>query len=748
MEGINENTIDLAAQFVNSTASHIFLTGKAGTGKTTFLRDIAERTHKKYAIVAPTGIAALNAGGVTIHSMFQLPFGTYLPDRSPSGSFSTDSSIFTEFTLGKKHFLSAAKKQVLREIDILIIDEVSMLRADILDAIDYRLRSARGNHHQSFGGVQVLMIGDLFQLPPVVRDHEWSYLRRYYHSIHFFEAKCLQSEGFVYIELEKIFRQTDEEFIHLLNNFRNNVPTAADIEKLNSRYKSPAELKDLTDIITVTTHNHLADQLNRDSLRKLNSPLFTYTAEIIDEFPETIYPIPEKLELKVGSQVMFVKNDSSGEGKYYNGRIAKVIKLDDDCIEVSMRDTNETYILVQEEWENKKYRVNEVSRELDEEIIGKFRQFPIKLAWAITVHKSQGLTFDRAVLDVGSAFASGQVYVALSRLKSLDGLILRTRIDQNVVPSDPEIVSFSGRKAVQGRLEHLLTEHREMFLQRLVTTTFDFAGLVRQLGYIAGDADLGEFTAEGMKPVLQDVKDQLQKEGGNTSGFRNQLMKMLSSKEYGPLRERLEAGSSYYRKLLLKCLKELLVHTEEVKQLKRQRGYLSDLAEVDQLLMKKLEEIIKVSRVVSCVVGNQEIPKESIHIDRTAMLEEARGEARKNAANRPPEPTRKKKRGAKGKKLLSYEESLALFIEGKSIEEIAAQRSLVRSTIEGHLLESVRVGLLGAEQLVSSTEMEDIATALHEKATNGKDGLYQQCVSNYGYFKIRAVSSSMAHHES
>jgi hypothetical protein len=308
--------VETAAAFVNSTGSHIFLTGKAGTGKTTFLRSLGERTHKRFAIVAPTGIAALNAGGVTIHSMFQLPLGTFLPDRTPSGQFSAEANIYTQFTLSRKHPISAAKKQVLRSLDLLIIDEVSMLRADVLDAIDYRMRSVRGNFTRAFGGVQVLMIGDLFQLPPIVKDHEWGLLKRYYHSAHFFEAKALQTEGFVYIELDKIYRQSDQRFINLLNNLRENQTTADDVALLNSYFKSQTEVED--GIITLTTHNYKADDMNMVQLRRLKGESFVFSAEVEGDFPESMYPLPQRLELKEGAQVMFVRNDSNG-GRFFNG---------------------------------------------------------------------------------------------------------------------------------------------------------------------------------------------------------------------------------------------------------------------------------------------------------------------------------------------------------------------------------------------------------------------------------------------
>lgn len=745
MEAQEKNMLDMAAQFVNSTASHIFLTGKAGTGKTTFLRDLANSTHKKFAIVAPTGIAALNAGGTTIHSLFQIPPGTYLPDRTPSGDFSDNSSVFTEFTLGKKHFISALKRQILREIDILIIDEVSMLRADLLDAIDYRLRSAKGNHKMSFGGTQVLLIGDLYQLPPVVKDHEWSFLRRYYHSMYFFEAKCLQNDGFVFIELDKIFRQSDQRFIDLLNNFRNNVPTREDIDELNSRFKPPGEIARERDVITITTHNYLADQLNRDALMNLSSPAFVYDAEITDEFPVNIFPLPERLELKVGAQVMFVKNDTTGNGRYYNGRLAVISVLEAEDIYVVMKDGGETLKLSRETWENKKYTINELTRELDDQVIGTFRQFPIKLAWAITVHKSQGLTFDKAILDVGSAFASGQVYVALSRLRSLDGLILRTRLDSNIVPSDPEIVKFSQKKELSTGLDKMLKENQVLFIQRQMTSAFDFAGVVRQLNYIEGESSSNsEFGGSDMKPILSRIQSEMLVEQQNTTKFRDQLLFLLHQGEHEKLLERLSAGSSYYKKMISHFLKSLLAQIEYIKQQKRQKGLLSDLAEADQVLMKKLEEIEKIGYVVEQILSGKTIERRDFVVaERLNILKDAKIEAATIVVSNPAAKKKKTNRNRGEKRQLSHEVTMELFNKGKNIREIADERCLAQSTVEGHLVENILSGHLDVKRVVTNDELTKISDVVSARKEGLSDEEYKLASEMYGYFKLKAVRAHL-----
>ncbi|MDH4058255.1 MAG: AAA family ATPase, partial [Cyclobacteriaceae bacterium] len=302
--------IESAVMFINTTSSHIFLTGKAGTGKTTFLKNLAKNTHKSFLIVAPTGIAALNAGGVTIHSQFLLPHGTFLPERTLHQNFSFAGNYFAQDTLAKKHPLNSARKQVLRSIDLLVIDEVSMLRADLLDAIDYRLKAARGNFFQRFGGVQLLLIGDLYQLPPVVKREEEMLLQNYYPSPWFYEAHALRDDSFVYIELDKIFRQHDEDFISILNNLRNNIITPSDIEELNRHYRAPEEIGNLKEVITLTTHNYKADDLNLKALWELDTPSYYFDARIDGDFPESMYPAQQRLELKEGAQIMFIKNDT------------------------------------------------------------------------------------------------------------------------------------------------------------------------------------------------------------------------------------------------------------------------------------------------------------------------------------------------------------------------------------------------------------------------------------------------------
>ncbi|MEJ0033291.1 MAG: AAA family ATPase [Bacteroidota bacterium] len=509
--------MNTALQFINSTGRHIFLTGKAGTGKTTFLKNLVLQTHKQIAIVAPTGIAALNAGGTTIHSQFLFPFGMFIPDRSYAEPPTNGANWYTETVLAKRHPLNSIRKQVLRSIDVLVIDEVSMLRADLLDAIDYRLRSVRSNFRQSFGGVQLLLIGDLYQLPPVIKRDEESTLRQYYNSVWFFESKALQRDGFAYIELDKIFRQSDNKFIAILNNLRVNTPTRNDIATLNEYYRSVDEIRNLPDVITLTTHNYKADEMNSKALNELTSQSSFFTAIVKDDFPESMYPVLQRLELKVGAQIMFTRNDSE-DGVYYNGKLATVTSINGNDVTVSLAGSAKPYTLRRSTWDNKKYRVNPETKELEEEVTGSFEQFPVRLAWAITVHKSQGLTFDRAIIDIGQAFADGQVYVALSRLRSIEGLILRTKVDFSVVTADKQIVSFDQENNKPTTLDSEMKMQQKEYLRRQVNKTFDFESLVREIAYIGRDDDDDgpRFEEKTMKPVLKQIKDAFEQESGNT----------------------------------------------------------------------------------------------------------------------------------------------------------------------------------------------------------------------------------------
>lgn len=745
MENESLDKLKFAARFVNNTKAPIFLTGKAGTGKTTFLKSLAEQTHKNYVVAAPTGIAALNAGGVTIHSLFQLPFGFFLPEKEPEGNFSSQYNCFTQYTLTRKHLLSAQKRSVLKSIELLVIDEVSMLRADVLDAIDYRLRSVKRNYQVPFGGVQVLMIGDLYQLPPIVKNEEWSVLQRYYSSIHFFEAKVLKDAGLVYLELDKIFRQSDETFINLLNHLRENRVTQEDVQLLNTHYKSEREISEINDCITLTTHNYKADQINRQKLDELKTTSHYYQAEVDQDFPENLFPIPESLELKEGAQVMFIKNDSSGNGDYFNGKLARVESLSEEGIEVILEGNTFPYRLKRELWENKKYVLHPDTKELEEDVIGSFSQYPIKLAWAVTVHKSQGLTFDRAVIDVGHAFAPGQVYVALSRLRSLDGLILKSKIRTDALQSDHAVQSFTQASGNQKQLSEILSQHQQEYLSELLGQVFNLHPVLMDLqSFMKKTESSMEFEDPEMQVAISTVFSLIKAESTMAERFGNQLRFLLQEKDFPKLKERLEKGSVYFKNFLEKALSQLLIHTAEVAHFSKTKTYLKDLEVLEVGILKKYGEINKVSRLVTTIL-NGETPNKMTDLEeeksklRFRLSENAKMLASENPKFSSTKTGKKKKGKASLKRKVgeTYEITFAMIEEGKSIGDITIERGMAESTIKGHLARGIKEGKVSLDDCLPSEVIFDIRSAMddHKSVT----ALRMHFSNKYDYGTIRMV---------
>ena len=474
--------LNLAQDFVQYTGSHIFLTGKAGTGKTTFLHKLKEYTAKRMIITAPTGVAAINAGGVTLHSFFQLPFGPFIP-----GSEADEQSRQRLFRFSKE------KKRIIKSLDLLVIDEISMVRADLLDSVDAVLRRHRRND-QPFGGVQLLMIGDLHQLSPVAKQDEWQLLKQYYESIYFFSSHALDQAEMITVELQHIYRQSDARFIQLLNQVRDNRLDAASIGVLNQRYSENFTPEKNQGYITLTTHNNKADTINISRLSALKGKEYCFDAEVSGEFPEHTYPAPGTLVLKAGAQVMFLRNDASIEKRYYNGKIGKIKTISGRKICITCPGESEDIAVEAVEWENIKYKVDEENKEIQEEIIGKFNQFPLKLAWAITIHKSQGLTFDKAVIDAESAFAHGQVYVALSRCKTLEGMVLSSPIPARGIATDAAVLNFVEKARQNLPSENRLQAAKVFYQQQLLLECFDFQLLHNRLNnfvrLLAGNSGL------------------------------------------------------------------------------------------------------------------------------------------------------------------------------------------------------------------------------------------------------------------
>jgi len=758
MEIQQTSRLQLAARFINSTGSHVFLTGKAGTGKTTFLRQLADQTHKSFLIVAPTGIAALNAGGVTIHSQFLLPFGSFIPDREMPEAIHDSTPVFNRTTLIRTHPLNSMRNKVLRATELLIIDEVSMLRADILDAVDFRMRRAKGDYSRSFGGAQLLMIGDLYQLPPIVGEEEWQMLKHFYRSMHFFEALAFWKEKMVSIELDRIFRQQDDRFIGLLNRLRENRTTAEDIAVLNSRYRAPVresagsrqsgDHSGSAHPIIITTHNRTADSINSARMESLPGPSRFFDAEIEGDFPEKLYPLPARIELKKGAQLMFIRNDSSEEKAYVNGSLARVLRVEEDEVTVELRDSGREYILKHEIWENKKYTHNEERNELDEEVTGTFAQYPVRPAWAVTVHKSQGLTFDRAVIDVGKAFAPGQVYVALSRLRSLEGLILRTRVDSSCIMSDTEISAFTAGMDNQESLQGLLKEKQREYLERYLSGTFDFSPLERQLGklnkYQGGKM---EFEDEEMRGAMRILEKRIAAERKNTELFRKQLQRLLHSGNRDFLMRRIRSGRDYYRAFMEENLGRLLVHEAEVEQLTRTKTYRNALGEAEQQIMIILGALEGLEKLAGCLLSGRNPEKKDIgagaHVRlRNRLRDQAVKDARGNPKFSSLKSGRKRKKGVKPEKGASARITWSMAKEGMPVKEIAAKRKLARSTIEGHLARGIGEGKVDIAKVMQGHRVEEILALLEKsRATPGE--IHKMHGGKYTHGELRMVRALM-----
>ena len=547
-EFISNDQLQLAFDFVQFTGKNIFLTGKAGTGKTTFLHQLKRISPKRMVVVAPTGVAAINAGGVTIHSFFQLPFGPYLPvelSSNPDSGFAgrPASESFQKF--------NREKIAILKSLDLLVIDEISMVRADLLDGIDGVLRRYK-DRNQPFGGVQLLMIGDLQQLAPVVKEDEWNLLRPHYETVFFFSSKALKRTDYISIELTHIFRQRDEKFIRLLNKIRDNNADQQILDELNKRYLPGFPSKDGDGYITLTTHNYQSQDINHSKLAKLSAKVRKFGAVIDGEFPEYSYPTDFELSLKNGAQVMFVKNDVSRDKLYYNGKIGIVAGIDEDTITVRCPDDKEDITVGRVEWQNTKYTIDDQTKEIKESVLGTFSQIPLKLAWAITIHKSQGLTFEKAIIDANAAFAHGQVYVALSRCKTLEGMILSSPISSQCIKSDVKVSVFSREIEQNQPGPALLEESKQAFQHHLLLELFDFQPLMRRLGYcVKLIAEHSESILPALKEIFGTMIIETRRDMSDVSEkFKGQLQQLLTdnknAEENLPLQERVRKACHYF----------------------------------------------------------------------------------------------------------------------------------------------------------------------------------------------------------
>ncbi|WP_422006897.1 helix-turn-helix domain-containing protein [Roseivirga pacifica] len=705
----------IAAEFVNTTNRHVFLTGKAGTGKTTFLKHIVKNTHKKAIVAAPTGIAAINAQGVTLHSLLQLPFGAFIPERTMPPA--ANSQFTTLYNLFSGLRFNSAKRNLLQEMELLIIDEVSMLRADLLDCIDHMLRYLRKEKNIPFGGAQILFIGDLLQLPPVVKDDEWNILKNHYNSSYFFEAKALQGSPLVHVELEKIYRQSDEKFIGILNRFREDKQTNADIGFLNQYYKPNFDEQAAQGYIHLTTHNRKADQINSDRLVELDTKPYTFEAEISGEFPENSFPISEHLVLKEGAQVMFIKNDPSGASQFFNGKIGQVASLSSSTIKVKF-ENGETVTVPQYTWENKRYTLNKTTNEIDEKILGSFTHFPLKLAWAVTVHKSQGLTFEKAILDLAGSFTQGQVYVALSRLTSLDGLVLSSKIPTDGFGIASSMKEFAEAKPELNQLHEKLANDKRVYLYELISRHFDFESVVRSFNTHIRSFDKQENRSLKQQFLtwttdLVATLTPLIKVG---RGFQSQVYKITQEDDFeSQLSERVKKATDYFSPILKNALEAIKTHDKNLKDKTRLKTYRKELKALQEELFNKTIALLRTSLYVEFLAEGKTLTKQDIDEVLTSMIV--------------PETPKKDKTP-------THEITFALYKEGKTVEEIAEARGFVASTIEGHLCKYLATGEVKATDLVDEQKLKNMLSLI-TPATETMGEIKAQLGDEYSYGEVR-----------
>ncbi|MCX2495548.1 helix-turn-helix domain-containing protein [Pedobacter sp. PF22-3] len=740
---------EIAAKFVNYTSKHVFLTGKAGTGKTTFLRKLIQLTHKKAIICAPTGIAAINAAGVTIHSLFQLPFGAFFPDAA--GNIINQQITFnfnTPRTLAKHLNMQGNKRRLIQELELLVIDEVSMLRADMLDAIDFALRYIRRSKNVPFGGVQLLFIGDLHQLPPVVKNDEWRVMAGFYKSIYFFDALALQNNPPVYIELDKIYRQDDSVFIDLLNNLRNNKITPADTTLLKQHFKQDFKPAADENYITLTTHNHKADSINRERLTQLKTKSYFFEAKVTGEFNEYAYPNDKSLELKVGAQIMFIKNDMTAEKRYYNGKIGVVHHIEKGVVEIELPEDKTVIQISPYTWENVKYKLNEATNEIEENVAGSFVQYPIKLAWAITVHKSQGLTFDKAIIDIGEAFAPGQAYVALSRLRSLKGLVLTSHLRESGLQQDQNIHYFSKTKQPTEVLDQQISAESYEFIRSYLLSAFDL-NIVRYYfkeHMQTFDKSEAKSTKQRYDEWTMDLYKDFQKITATADTFINQLKNLFAEQTEHTLfnvSKRVQAAVKYFSPLIKAVSDKFLAQIEAIKEEKQVKTYLTELLELEIVIYEQLKKIHKSKALLEAIIDGKEFSKADTDallnvVEREAQLKKAitlKGMALKVKTAM----EKKKKEPKPDTKLLSFE----LYNEGKTLTEIAKERGLSQGTIEGHLAYYVSTQQLDVTKLVKPNKIKNITEAVESQKTKSMGTIREFLGKDYSFGEIKMVLASL-----
>ena len=793
--------LDLAFQFIEKTDRNLFITGKAGTGKTTFLHNVKAASLKRIVVVAPTGVAAINAKGVTIHSFFQMPFGPILPNQIAQ-------------TSNQQRKFSKTKIDIIKSLDLVIIDEISMVRADVLDGIDQVLRRYK-NKHKVFGGVQILMIGDLQQLAPVVKPNEWSLLQQHYNTVYFFSANAFQEAKVVAIELQHIYRQKNEDFIQILNEIRNDQLSESSAAILNERYHPSFSPHKDEGYITLTTHNRRASIINDSELNKLNTKNYFFEAEVSGKFNENAFPNDEKLALKVGAQVMFIKNDSSPEKRYYNGKIGVITDISRENVTVQCANEIDEIITEKEQWDTVNYSINEETKELKEDIVGTFTQIPLRLAWAITIHKSQGLTFEKAIIDAEASFAHGQTYVALSRCTSLEGLVLKTPITSNAIINDNTVRVFN--KEVEENLpdETILTASEIQFQLNLISELFDYQLFLYPITRLIDVFYKNRTSIKGnIIDYLQVIKDDgivaLMKV---SNGFKNQLIAISKDgvlpENSSQIQERFIKAVDYFLTVTIKNIVQPMasisfssdnkavkkdfttqfdrlqeVLSEKVFALKKMtegfkvQPYLKVRADSvlqktaptkkkklsskrDPILALKLRElrddISKAAKIPHFQIFTQEalyaICDELPRNEKALLKVNGMGKIRVKKygeeilaaieiyceENRINKFNEQKKEDKKSTKQISFE----LFKKGLAIKEIAIERSLTSGTVESHLASYIPSGEIDVLELIPIKKYQKMVKAIEAIEFKNLTHLKENMDKSYTFMELRMVLLSL-----
>lgn len=789
--------LELALQFIDKTDRNLFITGKAGTGKTTFLHKIKNESLKRMVVVAPTGVAAINAKGVTIHSFFQMPFGPILPNQIAN-------------TSNAQRKFSKTKIDIIKSLDLIIIDEISMVRADLLDGIDQVMRRYK-NRNKVFGGAQILMIGDLQQLAPVVKPNEWSLLQQHYNTVYFFSSQAYREANVVSIELKHIYRQKNADFINILNEIRNDTLSTTSAAILNERYNPTFSPNKDDGYITLTTHNNRANTINGSELNKLKNKSSFFKADVSGKFNENAFPNDERLELKVGAQVMFIKNDSSPEKKYYNGKIGIITDISRDTVTVQCANEIDEIVTKKETWENINYSINDETKEIKEDITGSFSQIPLRLAWAITIHKSQGLTFDKAIIDAEASFAHGQTYVALSRCTSLEGVVLKTKISSSAIINDATVGSFTKSVEENHPDEEILIESEKQFQLNLISELFDYQSLLypttrlidvfyknrtsikgEVINHLETIKDTGivallkvangfkvQLNALSENEILPENSTSIQKRFTKALAYfvnhtnehikkpfdaisfssDNKAVKKDFNKQFDTLQEKLEEKLFALQKMAtgFKTKIYLQVRANAVLQNVEKPKKKKVASKRDPIIALKLrslrDDIAKAEMIPHFQIYTQETlyllcdelprtPKELLKTKGMGKIRvEKYGEKILELINAYCKENginhlnQQKKEAKKPTKQVSFE----LFKSGLSIKEIAKERSLTFGTVESHLASYIPSGEIDVLELMELKRYKKLMKAIEETKFKNLTELKEKVDRSFTYMELRMV---------